>query len=484
MNQFQTLQPSNSLRQQRSVERYPKLLLAIKIFFFLSFGYCLYHSILYPEDSVLSALIIIIAALVPGYLWADGRIPGLPILPLHVLALIWTFALPLMAGHPLLKKYDEDQIIYAAMTVVTYAIVATISWYLISRRRYKPRKFYYILSESRGFNLFIASLMLGGIFTALVISRDLNIDPSLFGILRAAIISFASIAMFVLAYRAGKNEINRLQKIIFFCVALFYIVMQMSSLYLIGAVTCISIAIVGYTVGKQRVPWLGLIATFLVFSVFHAGKAEIRERYLFSEYRAIEVADIPRLLDEWTDAGFRTIFYSDEVKNTYSPIYQRTSLIHLLLFVQHASPRYVPYLEGATYVIVPQLLIPRFLNPNKPPSHLGTTLLNMHYGIQREEYARTTTIGWGLLNESYANFGLLGVMGLACFMGTLLGVVGRLTAGAPIMSFENLIGITFTVLAIQTEFSMGVFMSVLVQSLAVLVLVIPILKRQNYYYSK
>jgi hypothetical protein len=106
-------------------------------------------------------------------------------------------------------------------------------------------------------------------------------------------------------------------------------------------------------------------------------------------------------------------------------------------------------------------------------------MLSMHYGFQSDQDTATTTIGWGLLNESYANFGAWGVAGLGIFMGLLLGLGSRITIGAPVMSLENLVGVTFAAIAIQTEFTMGVFSTVLFQSIIALMIVLPFLERRT-----
>jgi hypothetical protein len=124
-------------------------------------------------------------------------------------------------------------------------------------------------------------------------------------------------------------------------------------------------------------------------------------------------------------------------------------------------------------------LIPRFLNPDKPSPHTSIKILNLHYGFQTEQGTSHTSIAWGLLNEAYAYFGLMGIIGVAFFIGLLFGLVGRWTAGAPIMSLENLVGVTFITLAIQMESTMAVMASVLFQSLIILILVLPLLVRRS-----
>lgn len=138
---------------------------------------------------------------------------------------------------------------------------------------------------------------------------------------------------------------------------------------------------------------------------------------------------------------------------------------------QDKTPRDVPYLFGGSYAIIPQLLIPRFLNSTKIRSHEGTYLLNIHYGLQTREEAYKTTIGWGLLNEAYANFGLLGCVGLAVILGAGYGQATRWRMNTPLLSSRSLFTILLISYASQSEYSAGVYVAAMFQSVVPLVVV-------------
>jgi hypothetical protein len=463
---------------RKHIDRYPQFVLVIKLFFLVCLGYLLYRLAWDPINIQISALIIALAALLPGYLWAKGRSSGLPIFPLHTFMLIWPFALPLVAGHPLIKVYNEDEILFSALSVVLYALSATAVWYLVTRRGYKVRKAYYVIPEKHGYKFFISSLVLGSVFIQLLLGGVITLDPGVFAIVRSIILSFMVIAMFVLAYQMGRREISRFQTMAFIVAALYNLIVQCATLYLVGAMASTVIALVGYAVGRQCVPWKSLLIAIMVFGLLQAGKQEIRERYSFWNPRPITLIEIPDLLMDWIGAGVSE-FINVKDKSSSSPIYERVSLIHILLFVERATPRDIPYLDGATYEIIPSVLIPRFFNPDKMSPHTAGKILNIHYGIQTEKGTTRTAIGWGILNEAYANFGLMGIISVACFIGFIFGLVGRWTAGAPLLSLENLVGITFIMNAIQMEETMAVMASVLFQSLVILILVFPLLVKRT-----
>jgi hypothetical protein len=143
--------------------------------------------------------------------------------------------------------------------------------------------------------------------------------------------------------------------------------------------------------------------------------------------------------------------------------------MQLLLYVQTMTPNSVPYLDGATYAIIPSLLVPRIFNEEKIRSHEGTFMLSTHYGFQTEEATQRTTIGFGLLNEAYANFGFGGIGLLALLSGAYYGGVSRWARGAPILSLRALFAILVASYSFQTEFAAGVYVSALFQSTVALV---------------
>lgn len=455
--------------------RYPRLRLAAVIIWALFLFYSLYSLTMEPPIMVAGAIAIATAALLPGYLWADGRVPGLPVLPLHTLTLLWAYALPLVSGHPEVLNYDGADVAYSAFCVVIYAFVSTICWITIAKRPVAANRLFRVLPRERGFAILTAAIFAGSVFTMLTISNLIDLGPRLFGILRSVVLSFASIAMFVLSLRLGSGQLNASQRLLFLVGAVAFIIVQTATLYLIGSLVTIASALVGFTIGRARVPWAMIMVIALVFGFLHNGKATMRERYWDGQEQSVQVWDLPQFFAEWAVAAAAEIGTGREGMG-HIPIYERVSLMHLLLMAQRNAPDLVPFLEGETYALVPSLLVPRIIDPDKPDSHQGTAILNQQFGLQSLEDTQSTTIAWGLLNEGYANFGLAGVAGVAAFLGLLFGYAGRLSAGAPVMSLATMVGVTFCAIAIQAEFTMGVFATVLFQSLIVLATLLPFLQ--------
>jgi len=422
-------------------------------------------------------LAIVIFALIPAFLWSKGLVRGMPILPLHLFALTWTFGLPLASEHVGIVGYDAEQHLAAVATVLLYATAATVTWLLVSRIKRLQRKAILVLEPSRGFAMMIGSVIAASVFIAAVIGDGITVDPGIFGIIRSGVLALTSVALFVLSYRFGRSELNIGQKVLFVLVCVYYTIMQAATLFLVGAVVSMASMLIGYIIGARRIPWLTMTILVALFSVLHLGKAEMREDYWSGGPRPIRALELPGFFMNWIGFGLASLAGTEE-RVASQPIFERVSLVHMLLYAQSAAPDRVPFMKGYSYEMIPELLVPRIFDPDKPSSHEGTTRLNLHFEIQGLGDADSTTVGWGLLNEAWANFGNLGVLVLGCLIGALYGWIGRLTIDAPAMSMQVFVGATFAAIALQAEFTMGVYVTVLFQSLVIVSAILPFLRRQ------
>jgi hypothetical protein len=190
--------------------------------------------------------------------------------------------------------------------------------------------------------------------------------------------------------------------------------------------------------------------------------------------------EYPSFIRDWTriSAG-NVVAAKSEIGEEEHTLLERASLMQLLLYVEQMTPDEVSFMDGETYAIIPRLLIPRFLDPSKPASHEGTYLLNIHFGFQTREATATTTIGFGLLNEAYANFGYAGVVLLALIMGLNYGGVSRWAESVPVLSFRSLFAIIVANIAFQTEYSASVYVTALFQATCALCVVAAIFMRPS-----
>ncbi len=464
----------------------------LPFFWMLSAGLLVFELFSYQTNSFLSnftAAAITIAALIPGYLWCSGLALGMPIFPLCSLTYVWTFALPLVSKHPLVSSYLPGAQFSAGLVVIGFLLTATLTWFPFVKNFPRPKSVFRGLANQQGNILFLSILALCAIFAIANNGGWLFwLEGGWFTAVRAGILGLNTLASFIIAYRLGTKDLSPRQSQLAIFLLGFNIIASAVSLLLVGAASTFLLATVGYTIGRKKMPIVMIVVFIVCFAVLHFGKGDMRAKYWWQPTGVfVQVWEYPAWFSEW--AGYSVNYLSRQNNQSFTDqqssgerqsVLERSSLIHLLLMVQDKSPETIPYLHGKTYEILPELLIPRIFNPNKIRSHEGTYRLNIHYGRQTREATNTTTIGWGLLNESYANYGWLGSTALGVILGIFYGWLTRLSIRVPILSLESLFAILVLAYGFQTEWTAGVYVAALAQSSFVITLIAIFFMRNQY----
>ncbi|MBE9209053.1 hypothetical protein IQ244_21440 [Nostoc sp. LEGE 06077] len=481
--------PSNyhSLALLPVVERYQRRHL-LKVFWFIALGLLVFE-LQSETDSILSkfaAIIITLAALWPSYLWCSGRAFGMPLFPLFALTYTWTYGLPLVANHPLVITYSPESHLFAGITTAGFLIIGTSVWLKSVKSPPPLPKHYRALNGKKGNLFFLLIMTLAVLFNLSKNGGWLILDGGVFAAVRGAVLGLTVLASFVLTYQLGNYALPKIQSQLFLILLITYMVTDAISLVVVGAASTFMVATAAFIIGRKKVPIIAILVVTISLSVLHQGKDEMRHKYWFQ-------TDTPTLVQpwqyfnwysEWIGYSLEKMRAKDDIHRSSkseekSSFVERSSVVQMLLLTQTKSPESIPYLYGESYAIIPQLLIPRFLNANKIRSHEGTSILSIHYGLQRREDTLGTTIGWGLLAESYANFGLLGCAGLGIVLGNWYGKITRWSMNAPILSAQSLFSVLLLAFSFQTEFSAGVYVSALFQSGMVLVGIVVVLMQNQ-----
>jgi len=402
-------------------------------------------------------------ALLPSYLWVRGLAHGLPIFPIVSLYYLNTYALPLVIGHPGVLKYSESDRLIAAGTTIGYLLLATAVWYRISAARWSPPSRYTGFAENRTGGIFIVFLAVGCFFVSPLPWRFLpDLSPEVQSALKMGILGLAILSAAVLGFQWGGRKLSSTGKVLFAGFLGLYITIDASGLILHGAFSLILTIAATYTLARGRFPVLLLAIAIPILALLHLGKWQMREAY-WSDRPKPFPGYVEYYMD-WGGYGLKELGIGrDEMATTRktqrASALERASVIQMLLLVQTKSPDQVPYMEGESYTMIPELLVPRLIYPDKPWSHEGTYRLAVHYGIQNRQQTRKTTIGFGPLAESYANFGFLGVAVLAILMGFISGRIAVWGASLPITSFRGLFGLLTLTALMQTESTLGVILS-------------------------
>ena len=443
-----------------------KLLLWFKVLAAGYLGYFYFTVQFRTFEILLLTGILILTALLPSYLWCAGKAHGLPIVPVFALSTFPSYILPIHKGSEILKQYTQETEVRALLCLISFLLVVTLVWHQICNNPKGGPKECRMMNLEGSTALLVAFLILGFLFQLLGAFFN-QIGGGLFSLIRGYTGNAAMLAMFIFSYRLGIGTLSMPLKILLFGVVGLLIVVEAASFILAGTLVRLAVIGAGYTLGGQKIPWKTAISAIALLSVLHAGKAEMRETYWKEgiAIREFSLVEYPKIFGDWFVKGINVLGKGrDAQEKEVQSAAERGSMIQILFRIIEWTPARKPFLEGETYLGIPSLLVPRILYKEKGIAHIGNWILAYQYEFLTLEGLSKTSVGFDLLSESYANYGYVGMAGLAVFLALFYGWVARLSIGVPLLSLRFL----FAVLVLSGTFSsnntMGVFVTTLWQS--------------------
>ncbi|MEH1863706.1 MAG: hypothetical protein V7K69_01505 [Nostoc sp.] len=439
-----------------------------------------------PFLSKISALLIAGMALLPAYLWCADRAKGLPIFPIMTLTYLGTHAFPLVSKNPNILKYPESLRFDAALAVVIFMVVGTITWLAFVRREpqgiskikvFKPNQITPFFLQIIVFSITFDFLQNTGYIWSIIPS-------SIYTILKTALPSLTNLGLMILGYQLGAKRLIIRDSRLFILLAIILVFQSGVGLYLNVAGVYVVLTSLGWMLGSKKLPWRLLLITFIMISFLNLGKGETRANYW--NQGSIQPSQYTTLYITWINNSWQQINTSKDSigkhKSKPESLDDRSSIIHMLMKAISETGTIREYMQGKTYVIIPQLVTPRIFNSNKIRGSEATNILSIYYGLQTYKDTLSTEISWGLLQEAYANFGRVGCAGLGIFLGSLYGWITRLTMNVPITSYRFLVSLILLMLSLKTELTLGSFLSVLSQSTMLLLVIRSLLMKAITYY--
>lgn len=421
-------------------------------------------------------LSIFTLALVPSLLWARSGGSRFPVFETILVLCANAYATPLLNAREQLAGYSGEVITRAGLTVIVYQLSAILTY--VGTRGVPGRTPFWresIITHQ------IERLIVYGLVLStgyICVSTFTNwIPQDAVSILRAVFYGVGILCTFVSTQRWGRGDMDQTGKIVLLCTLVPQLIFMCVGLLLIGALSLIGIALLGYLSGGKRVPWLVIVLLFALLAVLHTGKTKMREKYWDEGYPAPTFTQLPSYFGEWIEYGMQPTASGE--KNVSRKLLERTSLMHILCLIISYTPERQDYLYGKTYTYVLPQLVPHLFWPNKPRSHIATFELAKYYGLQQEEDTEKTTIAFGLLTEAYANFGILGAILLGLLWGFGLKKMQIWSTFSPMFSFAGLLMILLTAWSFNAELTMAAWVSSFEQAVVAL-LGIPMIIRSLF----
>ena len=408
--------------------------------------------------------------------WRRGGI-GLPLLPMFVAQHLIAYGLPLIVGNEVIGEYPSEYVTRAGVELWVFLCCLAGSWRLgmlisspsppicfalhaLSQKGLEgmSRVGFYLIIAATGFILLQSMGLADFVYTLLPVGSS-SIVTALVGAVSICGFFLASITM-------SKSETPLWRKVVFALLLIANTMISAISLLLSGAAVVTGSVVIGLFWGSGRIPWVYISIMVLTLAFLNLGKSPMRERYWGADGELRDtpsLAEMPARYSEWTQASIDAMippvdegqsWSKPTVKSSNSLSDRVNNLGNLLFIIDAMAEQRIPPLYGETYALIPPLLVPRILWPDKPRTHEGQVLLAVHFG--RQELASTfiTYIAWGLLPEAYGNFGpYFGSIILGSFLGILFAWIENVTARKAILSIEGFVGFAFF-LSMTTSFEM------------------------------
>jgi hypothetical protein len=412
---------------------------------------------------------VTIPVLLAPFLWVSSGAFGIPVLPV-VSALSYVYyALPLLNGRTLVEYRPED-LIWAALSVGLFLTAAALAaWPFLGDGRgragppplarrpgraqvIRTRSLSNLASNDELHRLIFIGFVAGNVYYLLLLSGTAGYLGTFIGVFRSVTVTLGSLACYLTGFARGSGLLTGQRWLMALTGFVSLTLLSMSGLFLVGGAINIAAAMLGYVLAARRLPWMTLAIVFALLSILNAGKANMRAEYWERDSQSLKETSLlrmPGMMVDWFVAGISAPLSSRPGQNT--SLLERTSLLHMVLTVQEVTPRIIPYLEGGTYALLPSMLMPRFLEPDKTQSQAALNLLSVRYGRQRAEDTYKTTLGWGMVAEAYANYGNPAVIAVGVLFGALCGMLMRLSATAGPLSLAMLLAIASTLTLCNLE---------------------------------
>jgi hypothetical protein len=451
----------------------------------VAFALLLYYMVVAPTLSAFAgALLITCAALLPIFLWLGGYVRGIPCFLLFSVMHVPYYAIPLVINHPGVLQYTPEEQLVAAVTVTAYLALASAIWAAVARSRPAPEARCLGFDPRGHVRHYMGLLAVSVLFTVNSVSGLVNLPQELVSLLRPFISGLSLICVFLLAYNYGAGRLSGWNKRAFLLLLTLLTLANCIGLLLITAVTCLASGLAGYWLSARKLPLAASIVVCVFLTIFQAGKYEMRNTYLDDGFLTVQPLQYPAYFGEWMQAGVRALAGSSSSNAEISSanqigLLERASLMQMLLKVQTETPSLVPYFDGDSYVDIPELMLPRFLFPDKATSHAAMQRLSAHFGLITLDITERTSVAWGLLPEAQANFGFFGCAGLAVVMGFMFGFLARSSWGYSVFSVRSVVSIMFMVCVFGMESHAAAAVTTIFQTMVAVVLASALLARKR-----
>jgi hypothetical protein len=413
---------------------------------------------------------ILVLGALPALNWARQAHAYFPVFEMFMLTSIPFYAVPLLIGHRQVLEFSDAATWQAALATVLFQLCAIATFSRTRRSVVRSSSLTVSLLPAIAYRYAQAGLWLNTLYLYLNSFTEL-IPPELSIVVRAVAFGVGTVSLFIEMRRWGAKQLMPWEKFIVALNLALQLIFLFRSLYLIVGISILLLAMIGYVSTSRRVPVVLMGLVFGVVAILHNGKSVMRDKYWIAGAPLPGLAGLPAFFDEWLNQGLLSHSAEAELGTSMlaERLFERASLFQMLCLVTQRTPVADPYLHGESYRHILAQLVPRAIWPDKPSSLESNTLLAVHYRLVAKDNPKSVSIAFGMIAESYANFGWLGCAALGCLLGFAYKRISLAALGQPQFSALGLLTILLTAWSFQVEQIFASWLVSLIQAAAVVI---------------
>ena len=344
-----------------------------------------------PWNVHLVSILVAATSFLPLARWyAEGR-QGLPMFELICLSYALQFSVPIYtqpqrviimsSAVPLRWNTSFEVLFYVELGIVAMMT----GYYLVRRSRVSlgmPKLDLPLIPQRR--TLYLWGALLGsGLLTMLNALNWGPLQSSAFDAILRLVSSQFNVAIVLLAYAVYGEERNRLAQVALYAAVFYAFLVGLTTGMLENALMPLVLMLAVRWHATRRIPWLAIVAGFVLFGLLNPAKFEYRRQVWYSgeEYGFNERLSVwGEALEGELEGSVQQGMWQDTIREALA----RFDLVHRFTYVREMTPAFVPYYQGETYSYFLYAWIPRLLWPEKPSASEANQRIDVDYGLKYE----------------------------------------------------------------------------------------------------
>jgi hypothetical protein len=387
-----------------------------------------------PWNVHLVSILLAVTSFVPLARWYASGMQGLPMFELICLSYALQFSVPIYTQPQQLIIFSRVVPLrwstsYQVLLYVELGLLAMMSGYYVIRQSRvsdrMPKLDLPLIPQRRKLYLW-GALVGSGLLTLLsALNWGPLASPAIGAIVRLMTSQF-NVAIVLLAYMVYGTERDRRVQVALYAAVLYAFLVGLTTGMLENALMPLVLMLAVRWHATKRIPWLAIVAGFVVFGILNPAKFEYRRQVWYSgeEYGFDERLSVwGEAVEGEIEGSVQQETWGDRIRETLA----RFDLVHRFTYVREMTPAYIPYYRGETYSYFLYAWIPRLLWPGKPSGSEANEQLDVDYGLKYEW--QDSTISIGQLPEAYANFGIIGIAVVMALQGIVFAALDAILNG-------------------------------------------------------